>query len=109
MAPLHRLRQSPSPAVAGEKKKPRPAVAGRGSCWEETRLLNHFAVEVDVETFDLDLLGDADADHRVEDLEDDPGADGAIHEGSGDVVELDQHLVGVAVDQPAAVRRPRWL
>src|SRR4029077_8133468 len=80
-----------------------------GSRWEETRLLNHFAVEVDVETFDLDLLGDAKTDHRVDDLEDDPGDDGAIDEGAGDVVELDQHLVAVAVDEPAAIRRTGWL
>src|SRR5262249_21153736 len=61
-------------------------------------LLHHLAMQVDVETFDLDGLADPEAHDDVDHLEDDEGHDGAVHERAGNVVELDQHLMGVTVD-----------
>ena len=44
-------------------------------------------MQVDVETFDLYGLADAEAHYDVDHLEDDEGHDGAIHERAGDVNE----------------------
>src|SRR6185437_3605390 len=114
------------PRRVGHKTKGAPR-KGRPDCREKARLallfaavpdgkpqhtfpgtalaVNGFAVEVDVETFDFDLLGDTQADHQVDHFQDDEGDDGAVHEGAEHIVELDQHLVAVAVDQPAFAER----
>src|SRR6266404_2648837 len=61
-------------------------------------------MKVDVEPFDLDIALHAQAYERIDDLENNPGSDGAVHEGTGHIIELDQHLLAVAVDQPAFAR-----
>src|SRR5206468_2183270 len=67
-------------------------------------LLDDFAVEVDVETLDLDFFADAEADGGVDHLEDDERDGGAPDERAGNIDQLDADLAEVAVQQPA-VRR----
>ena len=70
--------------------KKRGAVAGAPKATEErlqrpnyplAGLLHHaLAVQADVETLALLLVGDAQPDDHVDDLEDDEAADAAVHE-----------------------------
>ena len=63
-------------------------------------VVNCFAMQVDVQTFDLDFRRDAQAHDHVDHLQDDEGDDAAVQEHRAHVVELDQHLVGIAIGQP---------
>src|SRR3569833_1763544 len=60
-------------------------------------------MQVDVEAFDFNFGRDAQADHQIHQLQDDEGDDGAVDEHGADVLELGNHLVDVAVRQPAAL------
>src|SRR5262245_39561402 len=55
-----------------------PPIGGEELDWRSCPLSMHrFSVQVDVEALDLLLVGDAQADQRIDDLEDDEGGDGA--------------------------------
>ncbi len=64
------------------------------------RLLDDFAVEVDVETLDLDLLGDPQTDDHVDDLEDDERARRRPDDGREDAVELVQTWPALPSSRP---------
>src|SRR6476659_1247422 len=68
-------------------------------------LLHHLSMQVDIETFDFGSLTDPQANDEVDDLEDDVGHDRAVDEGASHIVELDQHLMRVAVGQPTFAQR----
>ena len=111
-------RQWPSEAAALQMKKPRRKAGASGRELGQGRrrlssessvivprwfraksLLNHLAVQVDVETLDLDRLADPDADQDVDDDQDHEGGEGAPDDGGEDALDLRQHLTGIAVEQ----------
>ena len=56
-----------------------------------------------VEALAFLVLAHPEADHEVDDLEQDEGDDAAVDDGPQDALELDPDLSGVALEQAAAV------
>src|SRR4029453_5957994 len=67
--------------------------------YRSDKLLDSFTMQREVQPVALDFLGHAQADRKVDDLEDDRGADAAEPHRQDDALELDPDLGGVAVDQ----------
>src|SRR6185437_13211672 len=65
----------------------------------ERRSVHRLSVQVDVEAFDLLLRGDAQADHSIDQLEDDEGCEGTPGHRDQASPKLGQDLAGIAVDQ----------
>ena len=70
-------------------------------------LVHRFPVQVDVEALDLLFVGHAQADQRIDDLEEDEGGDGAPGDADQAAPELGQDLAAIAVDQAASCPRRR--
>src|SRR5450830_714425 len=62
-------------------------------------LLHGLPMQREIETFAFHFGGHAQADNRVEDLEDDQRDDGVVHDNDDDAFDLVDHLRGVAFDQ----------
>src|SRR4029079_13578714 len=62
-------------------------------------LVYGLAVEREIETLALDLVGDAQPDEDVDDLENDQRHDGVVAEHDEDAVELVEHLHRIAIEQ----------
>src|SRR5688572_4385673 len=67
--------------------------------YRSDKLLDSFAMQREIQSVALDLLGHAQPDSDVDHLEDDRGADAAERHGHEDALDLDPHLRGIAVDQ----------
>src|SRR6266516_4812151 len=63
--------------------------------------MNGLAVQREIETLALHLVGDPQSDEDVDDLEDDQRHDGVVDEDDDDAFDLVDDLHRVAVDQPA--------
>jgi len=64
------------------------------------RLLNGFAMKIEVETLNFNLFADPQTHGHVDQFEDDKGANAAPDERSEYIIELDQQLAEVAVKKP---------
>ena len=61
--------------------------------------MHDLAVEVDIETFNLDFLVDPETDHQIDDLQDNEGANRAVGDGGQDTLELNPDLTRIAFEQ----------
>ena len=97
--------RTPLPGRGQKKRRPVGGASVGENQYEHLSIVHGLAMEIDVEAFGFDFRRNAQSNDEIDDLENDKGADGAIGEDGRHVVKLDQHLMGVAVDQPAAIRR----
>src|SRR5690348_10385732 len=93
--------------MTGKKRGPGPygtRTSTEGQCRVlplplRSELLNRLAVQGDIEAFAFDIAADPQADHHVDDLEQDQGDHGVINDDDGDALELIDQRGGVALDQ----------
>src|SRR5205823_4798358 len=84
------LRPEPSDGRGGAGYPPQPL--------SRRCLLHRLAMQGEIETFALHVLGDAQPDDRIENLEDDQRDDSIVDEHDGDAFDLVDHLAGVAFE-----------
>ena len=56
-------------------------------------------MQSEIETVALDFFADAQADHEIDELENDQGHDHVVDEHGADADALVEHLAGIAFDQ----------
>src|SRR5262245_13499077 len=83
----------------GASRGPSTARAVPGLRPNRIRSVHGLAVQREIETFALHLVGDAQPDEDVDDLEDDQRDDGVVDEDDDDTVDLVEELYRIAFEQ----------